>query len=484
MNKISILLLTAAIILISCNEQDQDKILAELKTGDITVGEFENAMLENSFQGDYNQAAGSSMDQRRDFVKEMAFRDIVYDLSEKNSLDTFKTVREEFENKLYAYAILQGLIVDSIRKKIYDEADMKNFYEKKKVKFFPKHILVDSKKHGDESARHKIDSIYTLVEKGEKFEELAKEHSDDIRTGVNGGELGWVFSYDMVKEFEDQILKMEKGEVSKPFKTEYGFHIVLLADKKKNDKLTDFENDKYALMRDMDNKHASEFNELYLDLIEGLFDRYNVSIDSSNIDFFLQKYRSMHKEEGAGGKDPLEEFTKEELDRVLVFFNGQNINISTLTEQIRPLPVKDRPELDFDEINKFIIGRYRHQMLQKYADELGYTKKEKFIDAAKKDIYSQLKEKVLDHFVRSKIKLPDEEELKEIYEKNKNKYRNDDGTYKDFKKVKVSILNSIKSDSSSKKLKTWKKEILEEYGFKIDHLALEETFYMPGDDKK
>jgi foldase protein PrsA len=70
---------------------------------------------------------------------------------------------------------------------------------------------------------------------GGKFEELAKEYSKDPGSAENGGSLGWVDNagrQNFVPEFSKALDTLEKGKVSEPIKTEYGYHIIEVTDKK------------------------------------------------------------------------------------------------------------------------------------------------------------------------------------------------------------------------------------------------------------
>ena len=93
--------------------------------------------------------------------------------------------------------------------------------------------------------RNEIDSIYNLVVNGGDFEELAKKFSEDPGSASKGGRLPWFGSGMMVPEFEDVAFALEKGQISKPFETAYGLHIIKKLDSRK---IGSFEDNKATLM--------------------------------------------------------------------------------------------------------------------------------------------------------------------------------------------------------------------------------------------
>ena len=96
------------------------------------------------------------------------------------------------------------------------------------------HIYAKIPKDGDvkaqENAKIKIEEIYSLIQaKSKSFEDLAREYSDDNTSAQKGGELAWFSSGRMVPEFETVAFALKnEGDISKPFLTSYGWHIVKL----------------------------------------------------------------------------------------------------------------------------------------------------------------------------------------------------------------------------------------------------------------
>ena len=73
--------------------------------------------------------------------------------------------------------------------------------------------------------------IYDQIKKGGDFEKLAKEYSD-CPSKANGGDLGYFGKGQMVGEFETAAFSMKEGEISKPVKTQFGYHIIKVTGKK------------------------------------------------------------------------------------------------------------------------------------------------------------------------------------------------------------------------------------------------------------
>ena len=99
------------------------------------------------------------------------------------------------------------------------------------------HILIPVPENASEAqvtaAQNKIDSIYQALSSGADFATLAKENSGDPGSAGKGGDLGWFGYGSMVKEFRDNIFALkEEGDFTKPFKTQFGFHIAKLTGKK------------------------------------------------------------------------------------------------------------------------------------------------------------------------------------------------------------------------------------------------------------
>ena len=89
-----------------------------------------------------------------------------------------------------------------------------------------RHILVRSTGDDDAKAKARIDTLHARVVGGADFAEVAKDSSDDAISKDKGGDLGWFTQDQFGPEFGAQIAGLKDGEVSAPFKTQAGWHIV------------------------------------------------------------------------------------------------------------------------------------------------------------------------------------------------------------------------------------------------------------------
>ena len=100
-----------------------------------------------------------------------------------------------------------------------------------------RHILINTNEIvSDSEARHRLETLRERIIGGNPFESLARSHSDDKASAIKGGNLGWTSPGDMVPEFEQQMDALATNEISQPFKTSFGWHLVELLERRQADK--------------------------------------------------------------------------------------------------------------------------------------------------------------------------------------------------------------------------------------------------------
>ena len=108
-----------------------------------------------------------------------------------------------------------------------------NVYFQPKEEVNAAHILISTQDKSEEEALALVNEIKIKANKN-NFVELAKEYSDDPGSKENGGNLGWFGKGLMIPEFEEAVFKLNKGKISEPIKTSFGYHLILLLDKRMN----------------------------------------------------------------------------------------------------------------------------------------------------------------------------------------------------------------------------------------------------------
>jgi len=125
--------------------------------------------------------------------------------------------------------VLAGLAANAAVADAVDEAKVKAAYDAQVAAFQPApefsaaHILVDSE--------DKAKALKAEIDGGKDFAEVAKANSSD-GSAANGGDLGWFGMGQMVPEFETAVVALAPGEVSAPVKSQFGWHLIKLNDKR------------------------------------------------------------------------------------------------------------------------------------------------------------------------------------------------------------------------------------------------------------
>jgi peptidyl-prolyl cis-trans isomerase C len=167
------------------------------------------------------------------FPSEDAFKQML--TARKTTLDQ---VRSDIRQDITVQKLIDNAIADKVAVKPEQVTD---FYTKNPDQFKQpervraSHILIMVPKGSDDAAktaaRTKAADILKDVKAGKDFASLAKQHSQDPGSAQNGGDLGFFQQGQMVGPFNDVAFKLTPGQVSDLVETEFGFHIIKVAEK-------------------------------------------------------------------------------------------------------------------------------------------------------------------------------------------------------------------------------------------------------------
>ncbi|MCB9523717.1 MAG: peptidylprolyl isomerase [Myxococcales bacterium] len=192
--------------------------------------------------------------------KKMFRTDENFDRYLKSSDITEAQIKENISHNLAVTKLLE----DGGDLKVSDE-EIKAYYDKNQARYEIKeqvrasHILLKVDKSADEAAvkaaKDKADKIYAEAsKKGADFAELAKKNSEGP-TAPRGGDLSYFSRGRMVPEFEKAAFALKVGEISKPVKTQFGWHIIKITDKKEG-KQRSFDEVKESIAKLLRNKNS------------------------------------------------------------------------------------------------------------------------------------------------------------------------------------------------------------------------------------
>ena len=126
-----------------------------------------------------------------------------------------------------------------------------------------RHILMKTNElQDDATVRQKLEQIRDRIEKGEDFAGLAKTTSEDPGSAAEGGDLGWTNPGTFVPEFEDVLTKLQENEISQPFHSQFGWHIVQVLGRRQFDNTDELKRRHAA--EAIRASHADEESELWM----------------------------------------------------------------------------------------------------------------------------------------------------------------------------------------------------------------------------
>ena len=215
------LLLTATLLALgACGQQefdtDQDKFEAYLKTKRVSVEDTTRAQR-----------------LRVEFERRGALANSIYDSGELDKA-LIDAELEEFRKELLISRYFEQYLNEAVT-----DQGIQNFYSDNVDKYKSRkarvsHILFRTNARMDEIARQAVlttaTAAHSRLTAGETFEAVAKDVSEDKVSGEKGGDLGWINEGAVSDGFSAKVFSMKAGEVSTPFLTDFGFHIVKIVE--------------------------------------------------------------------------------------------------------------------------------------------------------------------------------------------------------------------------------------------------------------
>jgi parvulin-like peptidyl-prolyl isomerase len=196
--------------------------------------------LMQATQGRFNQLPKDRQELfRKQVLQQLVGKELIYEDAKKSGITKSAEYKSEYKKleqrmkKELAIQVWQKKLLDGIK---ISQKELKDYYNNNKNEFNEKesvharHILVKT----EAEANKIINELKSLSgqQLKEKFIELAKKDSTGP-SAKNGGDLGYFVQGQMVPAFNDKVFSMQEGSITtKPVKTQFGYHIIYLEDKK------------------------------------------------------------------------------------------------------------------------------------------------------------------------------------------------------------------------------------------------------------
>ncbi|MED1864681.1 peptidylprolyl isomerase [Fictibacillus nanhaiensis] len=275
--------LTAGLISLSaCNNAGgaDSEAIVESKAGDITKEQFYNKMKEQYGDQVLNQmidemvledkykVTDKEIEKETEKIKEeLGGEDAFKQALEQNGLSDEKQLKERIKSMLLnEKAATEGV-------KISEDEMKKTFDEKYKTEVKASHILVEDEKTAKE--------VQKKLNEGGDFAKLAEEYSKDPGSKSKGGDLGFFGKGAMVPEFDKVAFTLEKGKTSELVKSDYGYHIIKVTDKRENK----FEDKKEQIEQELKQQKAKPITEI----LESLKKKADVKVKDKELKEKMEK---------------------------------------------------------------------------------------------------------------------------------------------------------------------------------------------------
>jgi peptidyl-prolyl cis-trans isomerase C len=196
-----------------------DTVVAKVGDTEITLGEL--IIARSMLPAQYTQFPDEVL--FTGLVDQLVQQQLLADALETTPPSVTYTIQNE-QRSLMAAQVISDITQTSITQDLLQEAYQDRFAVAPETpEYRAAHLLVATEDEAN-AAKARLDA-------GEAFAEVAAAVSTDV-TSANGGDLGWFGEGAMVDEFETAVMALDIGEISDPFETQFGWHIVTLTDQR------------------------------------------------------------------------------------------------------------------------------------------------------------------------------------------------------------------------------------------------------------
>ena len=342
-------------------------------------------------------------------------------------IDKDEKIMDEYtkrKNQMISNRYFEKVIVD----KLFPEQLIRAEFEKTKTEVKAKHVLISFKtavRSMNDRSREEAEKLaqkiaQDLRKNPSKMEEFVLHFSDDRTKNDNKGDLGYFTWGQMVSPFQEKAFEMEVGQISDPVLSDFGYHVILVEDKRPNARFKeeDYENQVDNIKRRLYRTMSDSARTLWDNHLNNLKKEMNYTYQQENIKNFLEG----NKKRKENGELSVEKFPADELNKKLVTWKGGELTEKEFLKSYGDRIARYYSNLtDSTKLSTDLTRIASHLMVVQAGDEMGLAEEKKIKEQLDNFMeYSLLKE-IEKQEVKDKVNYT-EDELKDYYSKNKNEF--------------------------------------------------------------
>jgi parvulin-like peptidyl-prolyl isomerase len=396
---VALILVSLTLILTGCEKKGDN--VAKVGSKYVTAEGFKTAMLGRYRTADV--AAQRNLEERKQVIKPLIDNLMKLQEAYRIGLEKDSTVKASALDA-QKQAAIQELYKVEIMDKVITKAEIKENFDRMGEEIRARHILISTSKDlspkGLDSVRTLAIKIRDQLRQGANFDSMAKAVSQDVTTAPAGGDLGYFTWGRMVDEFQDAAFKLKVGGISDTVKSDYGFHIIKVEDRRPYKDRGTYEEEEPNILMQLRSKYQAKLGKMAEEYLTKLKETHKLKYDYTIIQKILDKVSDPSVPRNNGY---FSNFNESEMQWAVATYDDQKLTVKDLSKEVEKV---GRPPRWRDQ--QAIISTVERKLIP---DFLAESAKEKGLYKAK-DVDKSYRTTLEDNMVQRVDKTQIEDKLK------------------------------------------------------------------------
>ncbi len=426
--RIALFAVAAGLLLIGCRSFDDALTVARVANLRITLGEFRDHFRRGK---DPRSLQSVPMQSRRNHLERLVDARMKYLEALRLGLDQDSSFAARFQ-ETRDRVVMEEMMRENVLYRVVPRRAIREWYKYSGVAVRAKHILISTagaEKPAELLAKgHRAWWIYDQLRDGVPFDSLARRYSDDEADRKSGGNPRWIRWGTYEPRICRKILELEKGEFSKPLRTEKGYELFYVVEKREVPRQP-FRLVRYEILGQIRNSrlYREKINQALEKFIEQVAKYYGYEEDEWTWNHFsaLMKIRKamVLGGEATEDSDQFEVVPQKSYKYTLCRWKGDSLTIGDVIEYVRKSNPRHQPDFTNEKTRRsWIQGIARRKFLTQYAYERGYDRDPDVLEQLRNYKLRVLPTVLENRLVRQKVKF-EEEEVRKYFEAHRERFK-------------------------------------------------------------